>query len=218
MSNLLNRLAERRMPQKDVRICLDLTLLAERDNAMADVARIRRQQDADQRMVVGPDLARARAAVADIEDRIKHASIVLRITGVDRTTYNRYVLECPPRKGRQESFDSSRFFMHVARETATYVDENGDEHPMNSAEWEAIDKQITDGEHDRIAEAVIEVNRTVGGTDIAFLSDGSATTRDSFGISASPGASESHPADSGDGNPKKPAPSTSTPKATDSPE
>lgn len=214
MSNLLNRLEQRKMPTKNVRICLDLDLLRERDEAVRAVASAYNQQKSDERMVgTGPQLAAAQAAVTDVENRIREASIIIKLTGVDRTTYNRFLLACPPRKGKQESYDSSKFFMHVARETGVYVDENGDEHPILPEEWAAIDKTITDGEHDRIAQAVIEVNREVGGQDIAFLGDASATTRDSFGISAphAPGVSP-RAASGGGSRPKSTAPK-STKKA-----
>lgn len=184
MSNLLSRLEQRKMPTADVPICLDLTLLKERDEAMAALAAAHRRRKDDDRMVGSPAVKSARAAVDDVEQRIRAASIVIRITGVDRTTYNRFFLACPPRKGRQEAYDTSKFFMHVARETGKYVDENGDVHEMTREEWDAIDKNITDGEHDRIAKAVLEVNREAGGTDIAFLGDGSVTTLDSSATSA----------------------------------
>lgn len=209
MSNLLSRLEQRKMPHTDVRICLDLSLLAERDNAMRllDSAYNRKKNEAnDDRMAGGgADAAvqAARAAVTEVEDRIRAASFILRLTGVDRKTYNRFLLECPPRKGKQEMFDSSKFYMHVAQNTAQYVDENGDVHDVSAEEWAKIDEQITDGEHDRIAKGVLEVNREVGGSDIGFLGDASVTTRDSFGISVSPEASGSRPAASGAGSRKR---------------
>lgn len=209
MSNLLNRLEQRKMPTKDVPICLDLTLLGERDAAMAQLAAAhRRSKDENDQRMVGETatVAAARAAVTDVEDRIRAASIVIRITGVDRTRYNSFFLACPPRKGKQEAYDASKFFMHVARETGQYVDEHGDVHDMSADEWAAIDKAITDGEHDRIAKAVLEVNREIGGSDIAFLGDVSATTRDSFGISASPADKASPLAASGAGSRKKSTP------------
>jgi hypothetical protein len=205
MSNLLNRLSERKMPSKDVRICLDLNLLAERDEAMARLASAQRLRRDDDRMVTPPAVTEAHAAVSDVEARIRAASIVIRFTGVDRSTYNRFFLLAPPRKGRQEAFDTSKFFMVVARETGKYVDEAGAVHDMSAEEWDEIDKIITDGEHDRIAQAVLDVNREVGGNDIGFLGDDSATTRDSFGISASRAGSASPRAASGAGNRKSAA-------------
>jgi len=214
MSNLMSRLDERVMPSKTVRICLDLNLLAERDAAMAAVASAYNQTKDDERMAGGnPHLAAARAAVDEAEARIREKSIRIRITGVDRTTYNRFMLACPPRKGRQESFDSSKFFMYVARETGEYIDEHDQAHEILAEEWNKIDKTITDGEHDRIAQAVVEVNRGAGGSDIDFLDVASATTRDSFGISASPEPTASPRAGSGDGSRKKSTSKTSTAKA-----
>lgn len=214
MSNLLNRLEGRKMPTKSIPICLDLDLIRERDEAIRAVASAYNQQKDDERMVgTSPQVAAAQAAVAEVEGRIREASIIIKLTGVDRTTYNRFLMACPPRKGRSETYDSTKFFMYVARETGKYVDENGDEHDMTADEWAAIDKTITDGEHDRIAAAVIEVNREVGGQDIAFLGAASATTRDSFGISASPAPSESPRAGSGAGSRPKSTPRTSTKRA-----
>ncbi|MDQ7877373.1 hypothetical protein Q9R08_05215 [Microbacterium sp. QXD-8] len=210
MSNLSSRLQQRKMPTKDVRICLDLDLLAQRDEAMRGLAAAKSRQNDDGRMVGSPSVNNALARVTEVEDRIRDASIVIRITGVDRTKYNSFFLACPPRKARQEAFDTSKFYMHVARETGKYVDEHGETHDITSEEWADIDKVITDGEHDRIAEAVLYVNREVGGQGIDFLGDASETTRDSFGISASRGNSASPRAGSGAGSRKKSTPRTST--------
>ena len=191
MSNLLDRLEQRKMPTTDVRICLDLELLHERDTAMRDVQRAYTENKRDQRMAGDSKaLTDARAAVADVEQRIHDNSLLLRITGVDRLRYNQLMAQCPPQRGQNTPFDPTKFYMHVARHTAKYVDENGDIHDIDGKEWSAIDKAITDGEHDRIAKAVLEVNRTVGGEEIAFLDDASATTTDSVATSESPEASE----------------------------
>lgn len=185
MSDLLERLEEHEFPTEDVRICLKPKLIAARDDAMARVAAAKRdkQQPAeDDRMVapaVSPALAAAIAAVKAANDAIQAASITLRITGVDRLTYNRYVLANPPRKGKAEPFDSSKFFMYVVMRTAVYVDAHEETHEILDAEWASIDKKLTDGEYDRLAQAVINVNRTVGATDVSFFVNGSETTPDS---------------------------------------
>lgn len=203
MSNLLSRLEGRKMPHRDVSICLDLNLLNRRSEALSALVDANTAQEKDQRSVVSPAIRDARAAVADAEAAIREESIKIRITGVDRKTYNQFLIECPPRKGKQELYDPTVFFMHVARQTGQYVDENGEVHAMTEEEWAQIDSVLTDGEHDRIATAVIEVNRTVGSNNIDFFANASETTRDSFGISASPVDSESRPAASGAGNRKK---------------
>lgn len=210
MSNLSERLSARKMPHKDVSICLDLDLLEQRDEAMRAV---RPSDVQDDRMVAAP--AGAKALVADVERQIQDASITLRIKGVDRLTYNRWLVECPPRKGKQEPYDPTKFFMHAAKNSAVYIDESGAELDIDGDDWATIDKMLTDGEHDRIAKAVIHVNRSVGAVDVSFFVNASETTRDSFGISASRETSGSPRAASGAGNRKKSTSKTPTKKATD---
>lgn len=190
-------LDERRLPEKDVAICLDLTLLAERDQAMKKVQdAARAHADAtkpspDAPMAGGSpakakkDLDAARAAVAEVEERIAAKSIVLRIFGVDRITYNQWMLASPPRKGRQETYDASKFFMLAAKNSAKFVSKkDGELKDITPAQWARIDKTITDGEHDRIAAAVIEVNRAAGGMDVAFFGAASPTITGSDETSA----------------------------------
>ena len=218
MSNLTSRLATRKMPHKDVPICLDLDLVEQRNEAMQAVdaaARVARQAtEQGDRLVSRPDPAvkDQLARVAALNDEIQAASIILRVYGVDRHAYNQWVVDCPPRKGKQESFNSSTFFLHAAKNSAVYVDEDGVEHDITPDEWVTIDK-MTDGEHDRLAQAVLHVNRAAGAVDVSSFVNASETTRDSFGISASRGASASLRVASGAGSRKKSTSKTSTKKA-----
>lgn len=219
MSNLLSRLETRKMPFEDVRICLDLNLLGARDEAIAAVARaVRQSASSDARMAgVGASQNEAQQRLAELEAEIRDASITLRITGVDRKEYNAWMMACPPRKGKVgESYNPTIFFMLAAKNSATYVDEAGVAHEITPEEWKHIDDTVTDGEHDRLAQAVINVNRTAGAQSIDFLDSGSATTRDSFGISASPSSSGSRPAGSGVGSRKKSTAKAPTKTATKS--
>lgn len=209
MSNLSNLLDKRTMPHKDVQICLNLDLLDQRDEAMKAIKPARLAVN-DDRLVTPPTKASER--VAELEKQIREQSITLRITGVDRITYNQWLVQCPPRRGKQEPFDSTKFFMHAAKNSAVYLD--GDtEHEISAEEWAQIDKMLTDGEHDRIAQAVVHVNRSVGAVDVGFFGNDSEMTRDSFGTSAPQSSSESRPAASGAGNRKKSTSKTSTKKA-----
>lgn len=204
MSNLLSRLESARMPSEDVRICMDKNLLSERESLLAQIARATRQSAADARLAAPGVEKASRERLAAVEAAIGAASITLRITGVDRVKYNSWMLACPPRQGKVgESFDPTKFFMHAAKNSAQYIDEAGVAHDISADEWKELDKNITDGEHDRIAQAVLNVNRTAGAQSIDFLGSGSAATRDSFGISVSPEASGSRPAGSGAGSRKK---------------
>ena len=179
-SDLDEQLDEREMPTEDVRVCLKLNLIEERDAAMADVARIQRQTLNDQRLAGGGQaIEAAKARVAELEQQIAAKSITIRLTALDRHDYNRVALANPPRAGYQEAFNSSTFFFEVAKKSGRYVDHTGAEHVITADQWKRIDKALTDGEYDRLAQAVIKINRTVGGSNIDFLGDASATTRDS---------------------------------------
>lgn len=213
MSNLSSRLDARIMPHKDVPICLDLDLLDQRDEAMKAISPRKAVQDD---RYVQPNVD-ASARVAEIEAQIRDASITLRIKGVDRLTYNAWMMQCPPRKGKQELFNSSTFFMHAAKRSAVYLD-GDEEHEITDEEWATIDKILTDGEHDRIAQAVLHVNRAVGAVDVGFFVNASETTRDSFGISASRGTSASPRGASGAGSRKKSTSKTPTKPVTDASE
>lgn len=221
MSNLSTRLAGRKMPHKDVPICLDLNLLAGRDEAMralTQASRAAKPSVDDDRMVSrkdSPAVTAAKERLASLEREILEHSITLRVRGVDRLTYNRWLVECPPRKGKQEPYDPAKFFMHAAKNSAVYIDEQGAENEISPEEWAEIDATLTDGEHDRIAQAVIHVNRSAGGVDVGFFVNASETTRDSFGISASRETSGSPRVASGAGSRKK---STSKKSSTENDE
>jgi hypothetical protein len=182
-------LDERRMAEKDVAICLDLTLIAARDEAMEALARAAQEHAATQKPnpdapMAGGGQAKAKKALDDatarvkaVEKQIAERSITLRITGVDRVTYNQWLLACPPRPKRNETFDPTKFFMFAARRSAKFVSKkDGSLKDITDPQWARIDKTLTDGEHDRIAEAVIEVNRSAGSADVGFFVRGSATT------------------------------------------
>jgi hypothetical protein len=202
VSDLTSLLDEYEAPYQDVPICLKKNLLDERDQAMAAIPGARNGVQ-DARMAM-PGVAAATKRVEEIEERIKAASITLRITGVDRHTYNAWLLACPPRKGVDAgAFNPTKFFMHAAMNSAVYVDKQGVEHEITAEQWATIDKKISDGEHDRIAQAVIHVNRTVGSVDVTPFVTASETTRDSFGISASRETSGSRRAVSGAGSRQK---------------
>lgn len=183
MSDLLDRLEEHQFPFEDVPICLKPQLFDERDAAMARVAANKSASRVEDNRMVAPAVSAALTAalddVKDLNDQIQAASITMRITGVDRLTYNRFVLANPPRRGKNETFDPTKFFMHVARKTGSYVDAAGETHEITSDEWAVIDQKISDGEYDRLAEAVIKVNRSVGAKDPRFFANVSETTPDS---------------------------------------
>ena len=196
MSDLLEKAEKHEFPHKDVSLCMKPQLIEARDAAMARVAANKRtskpavtdERMADPAPMTSPALVDALAEVQRLEAEIQANLITLRIVGVDRVKYNRFMLANPPRRGKNETYDSSTFFMNVARATALYVDDRGETHAITPEEWDVLDPKggggiIGDGEHDRIAQAVIDVNRTAGTQDVRFLGRGSETTPDSSEIS-----------------------------------
>lgn len=181
MSDLSARLAGRKMPHKDVALCLNLDLLGRRDEAMKAVDSAARSARADDDRMAGGSAALkdARARVAELDEQIRAESITLRVYGVDRHTYNQWLLDCPAPKGQPGAYDPARFFMHAAKHSAVYVDGSGVEHEVSDEDWATIDKNLLDGEHDRLAQAVLHVNRGVGTVDVGFFGNGSEPTPDS---------------------------------------
>lgn len=186
MSDLDALLDGREMPHKDVPICLKLDLLEQRDEAMRELDAAARASKQDDRMVSREttDVAAARTRVNALDQQIRDASIILRVYGVDRHVYNQWLVECPAPKGKTGTFDPSTFYLHAAKNSAVYVDKSGAEHDITPGQWVKLDK-MTDGEHDRLAQAVLHVNRSVGQVDVSFFGNVSEMTRDSSETSES---------------------------------
>ena len=170
MSELDDQLDDWDYPTKDVPICLKPDLIRERDQAMSELdTATRRERESTQMVPDKTPVKEARARVEALEQQIREKSVTIRITGVDRHTYASYFLLAPPRQGKRETYDPTKFFMAVARKTGKHVGKDGKLRDISDAQWDRIDAKIDDGTHDRIAEAVLEVNRTVGGSNIDFL-------------------------------------------------
>lgn len=197
MSVLSKKLANRTFAHRDITICLNGELTLERDRAMADLMATQRAKDDDKQgdLRLGQDLVGdARRVVEEIEDRMREHSITLRVTAVSFGEYNKFVIQNPPRKGfagdQSFGFNTETFFMNVAKRTAVFVDDDGSEHEIADDEWALIKESITDGDHDRIAGAIIDINRREGQRGVDFLSPGSAKTPASSEMSGSPETTE----------------------------
>jgi hypothetical protein len=186
MSALSSKLTESKFSFRDVTICLDGTLSNRRDQAMADLAFLSRETEEgatpDARLSADPRVA-ARALVDSIENEMREHSITIRITAVPFGKYNSFIIQNPPRKGnladQSFGFNSTDFFMFVAKKTGQYLDDEGELHDISDAEWDQIADALTDGDHDRIAGAIIDVNRREGARGVGFLSRDSKPTPDS---------------------------------------
>lgn len=191
MSSLTDRLNNRKFPTKDITLCLDGELSQQRDSALAEFAQAK--QRASERLT-GGGTAEIQKRIDAIEDQMRDSLVTIRITGLPFAEYNKCIQACPPRRGKQEMFNASTFFLHTARRSSQYLDGDGTPQPITSEEWDQIEAALTDGEHDQIASAVIDVNRTQGLTGVGFLGRASATTPDSSETSASPEPTEEPPA------------------------
>lgn len=175
MSSLDDKLAAKKFPHRDVHLCIDGELATERERTARDLsAAVARKTD----RLANPDVARLRKELADLDQRVKESSITIRIYGVSFGEYNAIRNANPPRKGHQEAFNPITFFVNVARKTGKYVDDDG-EHDIAKDQWDKIEAALTDAEHDKIATAVVAVNRTDNLKGIDFLGNGSDATTDS---------------------------------------
>lgn len=189
MSAISSKLAQRKFPTKDVTICLDGELSQQRDAILADIANAQRALGRSEDGKTGGDdrlaatsrgraekqLRTAQKALADLEQRMRDISVTLRFTGVDFKTYNGLMLKHPPRKGRQETFNPETFFVALGEKSVASI-ENDQPVEIEPAEWRQLVETLTDGDFDRVAGAMIEVNRTQGLRGVDFLSTGSGAT------------------------------------------
>jgi len=186
MSKVSQKLKSAKFPFKDVSISLDRALGAERDELLqarpplaARAAAVVEEKAPDARLggpSVAKELQKLDKKIADVETAMRDSAITLRITGVSFGTYNEYIAANPPREGKQEQFNSSTFYIYVARRTAQSLEDDGTLEPVTDTEWDDIEANLTDGEHDRIAMAVVAVNRTEGLRGVDFLSNISGAT------------------------------------------
>lgn len=186
MSKISKKKSERKFPFRDVTLCLNGELIDERDQAQKALNLVISQAQPQKRLrssEVGVD---ERRRIEEIEDAMRDASVTIRITGVPFGDYNKMMAANPPREGHEELFNPGTFFLYVAKRTGQSVEDDGTLEEITPEEWEFIEATLTDGEHDRLASAVVQVNRTAGARGVDFLSRSSGATSSSDEISESP--------------------------------
>lgn len=161
----------RTYPHRDVTICLDAELAAERDELMKRVKG--RKSPADVK------------AVRELEDRMRDSLLTIRVTGVPRAEYAK-IQRAHPGKSPLQAFDPDTFFMDFIYKKGFEVD--GDTvtplSSWNRSEWDEIADGLTDAEFTALAEAVHETN--VQRVETGFLFNGSALTEPSSQNSEQP--------------------------------
>lgn len=154
--SLKTKLKQRKCEQIDLVFCLDRPLLGE-----LAVVRAEDAADAEGRMSGGKS-AKAR----ELEKAVADASVTIRMFSLPWDEYNALMLEHPGRDGMDEQFDPSTFFAAAARATAVEVTATGTV-PIPDDDWDEFVDGMTDGEYDRLANAVVMLNRNVGTVNTA---------------------------------------------------
>jgi hypothetical protein len=179
MSKIDAALAAHKFSSRDVSVCLNGELNTKRDLLYAELSQVQKAQDdgtaSDTRLAASP-VAAVKKKIAVLEKEMLAATITLRITAVPYGEYNKFVIQNPPRKGHagdaQWGFNTQDFFVFVAKRTSKSVEDDGTLEDITDEQWSRIIASLTDGDHDRIGAAVIEVNRREGARGVDFLSRG----------------------------------------------
>jgi hypothetical protein len=221
-----DKLDKKKPATTDVQLCLDGELSARRDVAVAEVVQAAKKLDQakksppnDGRMVGSPVAAAQKAydtastALGELEDAMRDATITLRLRAVPFADYNLFQAKNKPRPGKDEGYNPLTFFLYVARRSAVFVDDEGAEHRIEEHEWDKFEKDLSDGEHEKLAQAIVTVNRQVGLQSTAFLSRSSARTTTSSETSEQPAPKASRRSASGAGSRPKSTSRSSTTKA-----
>lgn len=148
--SLKSKLKQRKPEQIDLVFCLDRPLLKELESARSDASR-----QAEGRMARGTD-----PRVKELEKQVEDASVTIRVSSLPWDQYNALMLDHPARDGHEEQFNASTFFAAAAKATAVEVT-GLSAVPIPEEDWEEFLEGLTDGEYDRLAGAVVQVNRNL---------------------------------------------------------
>ncbi|GAA1323733.1 hypothetical protein ACFSWE_09560 [Leucobacter albus] len=156
--SLKSKLKARKPEYLDLVFCMDRPLLKELEQARTEHA-----EAAAERLSVPKS-----PAVKALEKAVADASVTLRVSSLPWEAYNDLMLEHPAREGHDEQFNSSTFYAAAAKATAEEVTAKSTV-PIPEEDWEEFAAGLTDGEYDRLAGAVIAVNRNTATVNIAPL-------------------------------------------------
>lgn len=156
--SLKAQLKKRKAEFVDLVFCMDRPLVKELEDARAD------DRANSEKAYAGGKSAR----VKELEKAVRDASVTIRISSLPWSDYNALIAEHPPRDGVDETFNSSTFFEAAARATAVEVTATSTV-PIPDEDWDEFVNGLTDGEYDRLAGAVVQVNRNLATVDIAPL-------------------------------------------------
>lgn len=156
--SLKTKLKARKPEYLDLVFCLDRPL-------MKDLEKARREHESES---AGRMAAPKSKTVKDLEKAVADASVTIRVASLPWEAYNALMLEHPAREGHDEQFDASTFYAAAAKATAEEVTAKSTV-PIPEEDWDEFMSGLTDGEYDRLAGAVVAVNRNTGTVNIAPL-------------------------------------------------
>jgi hypothetical protein len=165
-----DKISKRTFPTRDVVLCLDAALSAERDAAIAEVTRLSQVQEkareAGSSRMRNPELAAAQKKVAELEERMRDSLVTIRVTGVKYAEYNSIQFAHKPRKGHNEAYNPISFFPDLVYKSSYEIDGETvtklTDTPRSA--WDALVEELTDAEFTELANAVIAVNGIKAGT------------------------------------------------------
>lgn len=200
--NIDELLAEARLPEKEIQVCLRGDLLAEYDAAAAALDEAERMARIEASLDSGGPKIAAAERVAAVRERLLAASVTFRLRAVPRSRWTQLYAEHPPRDGdaidAATGFNRETFFDALTLESV--ID------PVMAAEqWQALADRLSSAQYDALTTAAWEVNRS--GVDVPFSLAASRALTRSEPASERPEPSASAPSGSTAGNPP---PSTST--------
>lgn len=156
--SLKSKLKQRKADHVDLVFCLDRPLAQQLDKARTEARTV-----ASERMSAPKD-----KKVKELEKAVKEASVTIRVESLPWAKYNELIAEHPARDGFDEQFNAATFFEAAAKATAVEITDLSPA-PIPEDDWNDFVDGLTDGEFDRLAGAVIKVNRNLATVNIAPL-------------------------------------------------
>lgn len=166
--SLKAKLKQRKPEHVDLVFCMDRPLAKALEDARAEERRLSGGSGDYGPKKGKPGHADAVARVRELEKQAADASVTIRVSSLDWQAYNELMQEHPAREGKDEQFNSSTFFEAAAKATAVEVTAKSTV-PIPDEDWDEFVSGLTDGEYDRLAGAVVQVNRNLATVNVAPL-------------------------------------------------
>lgn len=150
--------------RRTVKFCADLSTQAEYDRATAALAEAQR---ADGQMLNSSHATREAAdEVRALEERMTAATIDFEVEAQRRDVWQAFEAAHPPRKDNEldeaAGMDVSALDEIIAKSIVTITDRQGDPVDFDpTTEWSGLADEMTDGQWQDFAAAVLQVNRGV---------------------------------------------------------